>query len=170
MEINEAIKLLENASIMGVTVDKSPLPLAEAVRTVIDALKEQQPRVKEQWNMCIKEDEAAPKEAGWYRVIDANGNEYTDYFFAVPRVSKRGVSYWKDSDYPIIAWKHASQPTAAEASEIRTGRWVYYPRPHYFKCSKCRYTVPYKKAALHMGEREYAFCPHCGAKMDGDVQ
>lgn len=108
MEINEAIKLLEKSNIMGVTIDKSPLPLAEAVRTVIDALKEQQPRVKEQWNMCIEEDEDAPKEAGWYRVIDANGNEYADYFFAEPRMTPRGVSYWKDSDYPIIAWKHAS--------------------------------------------------------------
>lgn len=67
-----------------------------------------------------------------------------------------------------FAWIIDHQPTAAEASEIRTGRWVYYPRPHYFKCSKCRCTVPYKKAALIMGEREYAFCPHCGARMDGE--
>lgn len=49
---------------------------------------------------------------------------------------------------------------------VRHGRWVEFPRPHYFKCSKCKYTVPYRKATLINGKREYNFCPSCGAKMD----
>ena len=38
---------------------------------------------------------------------------------------------------------------------------------HYFKCSNCKYTVPHRKANLFNGKREYNYCPHCGAKMDG---
>lgn len=45
-------------------------------------------------------------------------------------------------------------------------KWIEYPRAHYFKCSNCKYTVPYKKAVLIGGKREYNYCPHCGAKMD----
>ena len=37
---------------------------------------------------------------------------------------------------------------------------------HYFKCSNCKYTVPYRKAVLISGKREYNYCPHCGARMD----
>lgn len=57
-------------------------------------------------------------------------------------------------------------PTA-DVQEIKHGNWILFPNAHYFKCDKCRYTVPYKKAHIHLnGEREYNFCPHCGAKMD----
>ena len=48
------------------------------------------------------------------------------------------------------------------------GQWIEYSRAHYFKCSECKYTVPYRKAALHDGYREYNYCPHCGARMDGE--
>lgn len=47
------------------------------------------------------------------------------------------------------------------------GKWVEYPRAHYFKGSNCKYTVPHRKANLFNGKREYNYCPHCGAKMDG---
>lgn len=46
------------------------------------------------------------------------------------------------------------------------GHWVEYPKPHYFKCSKCKYIVPYRKAVSVNGEREYDYCPNCGAIMD----
>lgn len=58
------------------------------------------------------------------------------------------------------------QPTADVAPVVH-GRWVEYPALHYFKCSKCKYTVPYRKAVLFNGKRSYNYCPHCGAKMDG---
>lgn len=53
----------------------------------------------------------------------------------------------------------------ADAIETVYGQWIYYERPHYFKCSICKETVPYKKAMIFNGEREYNFCPKCGAKM-----
>lgn len=57
--------------------------------------------------------------------------------------------------------------SSVDVVSILHGRWIEYLRAHYFKCSECKYTVPYRKAALHDGYREYNYCPHCGAKMDG---
>ena len=56
---------------------------------------------------------------------------------------------------------------AADVAPVVHGKWVEYPRAHYFKCSNCKYTVPHRKANLFNGKREYNYCPHCGAKMDG---
>lgn len=55
---------------------------------------------------------------------------------------------------------------AADVAEVRHGKWVEYPRAHYFKCSECKYTVPYRKAIFVNGNREYDYCPSCGARMD----
>lgn len=57
---------------------------------------------------------------------------------------------------------------AADVAEVRHGRWIEYPRAHYFKCSGCKYTVPYRKAIFVNGNREYNYCPHCGALMKED--
>lgn len=56
---------------------------------------------------------------------------------------------------------------SADVAPVVYGRWVEYPRPHYFKCSECKYTVQYRKAMWCNGKREYNYCPNCGAKMDG---
>lgn len=56
---------------------------------------------------------------------------------------------------------------AADVAQVVHGRWIEYPRPHHFKCSECKYTVPYRKAMLCSGKREYHYCPNCGAMMDG---
>lgn len=55
---------------------------------------------------------------------------------------------------------------AADVAPVRHGKWVEYPRAHYFKCSECKYTVPYRKAIFVNGNREYDYCPSCGARMD----
>ena len=60
-----------------------------------------------------------------------------------------------------------SIPTA-DVAEVKHGRWIEYPRDHYFKCSECKYTVPYRKAVLVNGSREYNYCPNCGALMKED--
>lgn len=56
--------------------------------------------------------------------------------------------------------------TAADVAPVVHGRWIKYPRAHYFKCSECKCIVPYKKAMIMDGERKYKYCPNCGAKMD----
>lgn len=71
------------------------------------------------------------------------------------------------------AWAKGLEPSqyieiipAADVAPVVHAKWIEYPRPHYFKCSNCKYTVPYRKAVLHNREREYNSCPSCGAKMD----
>lgn len=55
---------------------------------------------------------------------------------------------------------------AADVAPVVHGRWIKYPRAHYFKCSECKYTVPYKKAMLVNKTRQYNYCPHCGTTMN----
>ena len=57
---------------------------------------------------------------------------------------------------------------AADVAEVKHGKWIEYPRAHYFKCSECKETVPYKKAVLIRGKRKYKYCPNCGAKMGAE--
>lgn len=57
---------------------------------------------------------------------------------------------------------------AVDAAPVVHGRWVEYPVAHYFKCSKCKYIVPYKKAVRINEKQAYNYCPSCGAKMDGE--
>lgn len=59
-----------------------------------------------------------------------------------------------------------AENTCTDSVPVVHGKWVEYPRAHYFKCSNCKYTVPHRKANLFNGKREYNYYPHCGAKMD----
>ena len=73
-----------------------------------------------------------------------------------------------------VAWDSAVDALryapAADVAPVVHGRWIEYPRAHYFKCGECKYTVPYRKAHLTNGKREYNYCPNCGAKMDGGAE
>lgn len=60
--------------------------------------------------------------------------------------------------------------SAADVAEVRHERWIEYPRAHYFKCSGCKYTVPYRKAIFVNRNREYNYCPNCGARMDEEAE
>lgn len=75
-----------------------------------------------------------------------------------------------DNNYRLIIPVEAikAAPTANVVPVVH-GWWVEYPSTHYYKCSECRYTVPYKKAVLVNGTRKYNWCPHCGARMDGCI-
>lgn len=64
--------------------------------------------------------------------------------------------------------QYIDQEPAADVVEVKHGKWIEYPRAHYFKCSECKETVPYKKAVLIRGKRKYKYCPHCGAKMGAE--
>lgn len=72
------------------------------------------------------------------------------------------IAEYSESD---IGYMIRKQP-AADVAPVKHGKWILYPSAHYFKCSECKYTVPYRKAALLNGDRGYRYCPHCGAKMD----
>ena len=65
---------------------------------------------------------------------------------------------------------HLRTAPAADVAPVVHGAWALYPRAHYYKCNKCKYTVPYRKAVPRNGKREYHYCPNCGAKMDGGAE
>ncbi len=61
------------------------------------------------------------------------------------------------------------KPTA-DAVEVRHGEWIFinqakgYLEPPYgdtLKCSLCEFVID-------VSEGNYKYCPHCGAKMDGE--
>lgn len=64
--------------------------------------------------------------------------------------------------------KIIKQAPVIDAAPVVHGWWVEYPVAHYFKCSKCKYIVPYKKAVRINEKQAYNYCPSCGAKMDGE--
>lgn len=65
----------------------------------------------EKWTMMLDpyDESTSPKTEGYYRIIDIYGNEMTDYFFANPVMTPRGIAYWKDCKNPIIAWRNADE-------------------------------------------------------------
>ena len=56
---------------------------------------------------------------------------------------------WRDDDGNMI-----------EISPVRHGRWVEYQIPHIICCSNCDW-------ATGIEEKNFQYCPNCGAKMDG---
>lgn len=84
--------------------------------------------------------------------------QYNASRFSLPEFAEMVVDVQDIEDAP-----------AADVAPVTKGWWVEYPRPHYFKCSECKYTVPYAKAMSFNGKRQYNYCPHCGAKMDGEA-
>ena len=58
------------------------------------------------WNFDVYDESDAPTKEGYYRTIDDEGNEKTDYYFNEPRLAEHGYGYWKYGTRPIIAWKY----------------------------------------------------------------
>ena len=57
------------------------------------------------WNFDVYDESDSPTEEGYYRIIDDEGNEATDYYFNEPRMTHHGIGYWRDAGRPIIAWR-----------------------------------------------------------------
>ena len=50
------------------------------------------------------DESGVPTEEGWYRIITADGQETTDYFFNKPTMCEHGITYWKNARSKIRAW------------------------------------------------------------------
>ena len=50
---------------------------------------------------------------------------------------------------------------AADVAPVRHGRWVEYKIPPIVCCSNCDWATDVK-------EKDFQYCPNCGAKMYGD--
>ena len=59
-----------------------------------------------------------------------------------------------------------SEP-AADVVPVRNGRWQYNTDFYVWRCSECGEN-PHKGTGVVVSEENLpAYCPHCGAKMDG---
>lgn len=56
------------------------------------------------WNCDPYDESTSPTEAGYYRIIDEDGTEMTDYFFGEPRMTRIGIGYWATCEKTILAW------------------------------------------------------------------
>ena len=97
--------------------------------------------------------------------------EYIERAEALDICQKEYEERLRMADYcgDTVAWDIGGAIKGIPSSDVaegRHGKWVEYPRAHYFKCSECKYTVPYRKAIFVNGNREYDYCPSCGARMD----
>lgn len=99
--------------------------------------------------------------------------EYIERAAAIKALGERPLNWDDKPDEVQAVWDYdlhrraILSVSAADVAPVVHGQWVEYKRAHYFKCSECKETVPYRKAMLLNGERKYNFCPNCGAKMDG---
>ena len=62
---------------------------------------------------------------------------------------------YRDAMDNVDDWMDGNQ---VEAEPVRHGRWDYYSTTMQ-ECSVCK---------RHTPRHRYTFCPHCGARMDGD--
>lgn len=56
--------------------------------------------------------------------------------------------------------------TAADVAQVVRGRWIPHDRvfgDDFLVCSKCQFVSEDRST-----RRYYHYCPHCGAKMDGE--
>jgi hypothetical protein len=57
---------------------------------------------------------------------------------------------------------------AADAQPIRHGRWTYpYKDKDINQCSEC---LSYVQDNISNVREVFAYCPFCGARMDGDIE
>lgn len=57
---------------------------------------------------------------------------------------------------------------AADVAPVRHGRWQYNTDFYVWRCSECGEN-PHKGTGVVVSEENLpAYCPHCGARMDGD--
>ena len=53
-----------------------------------------------------------------------------------------------------------NRQTAADVVPVVHGRWIEYQIPHIICCSNCDW-------ATGTEQKNFQYCPNCGAKMDG---
>ena len=63
--------------------------------------------------------------------------------------------------------KILNQFPCADVAPVRHGRWVSVPHKLARVCSVCNRDEPYKFADTDADV--YDYCPHCGAKLDGEL-
>ena len=86
------------------------------------------------------------------------------YYYKNPPNSsyQEGFDYGLDKAQRVIL-----DAPAADVVEVRHGRWVSVQHKLARVCSVCNRDEPYKFADIDADV--YDYCPHCGAKLDGEL-
>lgn len=61
----------------------------------------------------------------------------------------------------IVEGKEVNPVRPADVAPVVHGRWIEYQIPHVICCSNCDW-------ATDAAEKNFQYCPMCGARMDGD--
>lgn len=67
--------------------------------------------------------------------------------------------------YEVVYKKQIDQTPTADVQEVRHGKWIYDKENECWYCSLCEYSALNNYRGLSV---ESNYCPHCGAKMDGE--
>lgn len=92
------------------------------------------------------------------------------YNFLVKRWNEECEEVYKYKQ-ALIAEERARHKPTADVVEVRHGKWEDRPNPQWKAydirhCSKCGWNIP--KNNLRKKDLNWNYCPHCGARMDGD--
>jgi len=94
-----------------------------------------------------------------------------------PRFEERGWAshFINDAGEPSTEWycveDMIENAPAVDAAPVRHGRWIIRDTGLWQWCSECGVAV--ERESMYMckasEDSNFKFCPHCGAKMDGDA-
>lgn len=73
---------------------------------------------------------------------------------------------WVDGSDGAMAMEIVTTAPMADVAQVVRGRWIPHDRvfgDDFLVCSKCQFVSEDRST-----RRYYHYCPHCGAKMDGD--
>ena len=68
------------------------------------------------------------------------------------------------SELNVVASMIDDAPTA-DVVEVRHGEWIINDEDYWTKCSVCEFEYFDEQEDIY---NTYRYCPHCGARMDGD--
>ena len=92
--------------------------------------------------------------------------KYIDASVFLNEKIKRDRSFGKSNIILDKIVEIINRTPAADVQEVKHGKWNYIPETFYtiatFVCSVCKHY----QLSPH-AERDYLYCPVCGAKMDG---
>lgn len=110
METNELKQAVKNLNVY-LEECHSDTDTITITRPVIKAIKENYEELIQfrhgKWHIPSDnpyDESGMPTEEGWYRIITADGEESTDYYFNKPTLIGNGVVYWKNTKQIIRAW------------------------------------------------------------------
>ena len=100
------------------------------------------------------------KMANEKRLIDANAIPWEEHY--VPD----GDTQWEYKKELCVLKPTIDAMPTVDAVEVVHGRWIFVNGK--CGCSECRNCLSYDGNGVILDLSRLPYCPHCGAKMDGD--